>query len=80
MISESVQDAISELTALYSAEGDLLYEGDGEGGAFVVVRSVKLESQYNQRRTWVGFHITHACPFADTYPHFVRPDLTLTSL
>ena len=25
--------------------------------------------------TWIGFHITQTCPYADVYPHFVRGDL-----
>jgi hypothetical protein len=25
--------------------------------------------------SWIGFHIASTCPYADVYPHFVRPDL-----
>ena len=24
--------------------------------------------------SWIGFHITHQCPYADVYPHLIRAD------
>ena len=36
----------------------------------------RLGAPYEQVDTWVGFHITQGCPYADVYPHFVRPDLS----
>lgn len=74
MLSDGVQEALDELSVLYP-EKPLNYEEDGQGGAFVVVMEWDLAPQYEQASTWIGFHITHMCPFADTYPHYVRPDL-----
>jgi hypothetical protein len=75
MITESVQAAIDEISALYP-NTPLHVEEDGDGGAFVVLANIDLGPQYDQDETWIGFHITHMCPFADTYPHLVRPDLS----
>lgn len=49
---------------------------DPGGGAHVIVEDVPLPRIYDQKSTWVGFHITDAYPFADVYPHFVRNDLS----
>jgi hypothetical protein len=48
---------------------------DGNGGAFVVTRDIRLGSPYVQERTWIGFQITFQYPYADVYPHFTQPDL-----
>ncbi|MCC6711851.1 MAG: hypothetical protein IT344_00675 [Candidatus Dadabacteria bacterium] len=57
-------------------ENNLRYFSDAQGGAFVIIESITLSSTYNQSETWIGFHITHTCPYADVYPHFVRDDLS----
>ena len=50
---------------------------DGDGGAYVTIDEVSLAGgPYKQTATWLGFHVTHTCPYADVYPHFVRPDLS----
>lgn len=49
---------------------------DGQGGAFITVHSLALDSRYHQAETWSGFQITHTYPYADVYPHFVRHDLS----
>ena len=49
---------------------------DGKGGAFVTVKDVPLLGPYEQHSSWFGFHITHAYPYADIYPFFVRYDLS----
>ena len=46
------------------------------GGAWVLIHDVPLGAPYAQHTTWVGFFITNACPYADTYPFYVRPDLS----
>lgn len=46
------------------------------GGAWVTIHDVALGAPYAQDTTWVGFFITNACPYADTYPFYVRPDLS----
>lgn len=50
---------------------------DGQGGALVTLCDVPLDAgPFQQSDTWVGFQITHTYPYADTYPHFVRHDLS----
>ncbi|WFS23926.1 hypothetical protein [Rhizobium rhododendri] len=46
------------------------------GGAHVVIEDVPLGPPYNQAITWVGFHLSDACPYDDTYPFYVRHDLS----
>jgi hypothetical protein len=46
------------------------------GGAWILIHDVPLGAPYAQDTTWVGFFITNACPYADTYPFYVRPDLS----
>lgn len=46
------------------------------GGAYVCIHEMPLGPPYAQRSTWIAFFITNACPFADTYPFYVRPDLS----
>ena len=71
----SVETAIAELRAAYP--GRVQDQDLGDGGAKVVVTGLSLNgSPYAQSETWCGFTITHAHPYADIYPHFVRTDLT----
>lgn len=46
------------------------------GGAHVIIEDVPLGPPYNQATTWVGFHLSDACPYDDTYPFYVRADLS----
>ncbi|MER9567026.1 hypothetical protein [Mesorhizobium sp. M0571] len=47
-----------------------------DGAAFVIVEDVPLGPPYQQDSTWVGFFLSTACPDDDTYPFYVRGDLT----
>lgn len=49
---------------------------DGNGGARLIVDSVKLGPPYAQEATWIGFHVPHTYPYSDIYPHFVRHDIS----
>jgi hypothetical protein len=69
-----VQQAIAELKATFDPSA-VVVEDDGQGGAFVIVESVALNGPYEQKETWVGFHLTGQFPYADIYPVFVRSDL-----
>jgi hypothetical protein len=71
-----VERAINKLKSLFGPE-NVHVVADGSGGAFVAVLNVPLEDQYLETNTWFGFQIVHSCPFADTYPHYVRPDLKM---
>lgn len=75
MLIPEVQSAIDEIKHNYGDENVSVIE-DGNGGAFVTVDGVPLAPSYEQGKTWFGFHVTCACPYADVYPHFVRGDLT----
>ncbi|MGY3478417.1 hypothetical protein [Bradyrhizobium ottawaense] len=48
---------------------------DGSGGAYVTLDKVPLGKPWAQPDTWIGFLISFQYPYADVYPHFVRPDL-----
>ena len=74
-IAPNVLAAISEIKANFASVG-VTYKCDDGGGAYVTIESVALGEVFVQKSTWVGFHITFQYPFADVYPHFVRPDLT----
>ena len=47
-----------------------------DGGAFVVIEGLVLGAPYRQDDTWVGFFLSTACPDDDTYPFYVRGDLS----
>ena len=72
-----VQHAIAELEATFHPSA-VVAEDDGQGGAFVVVETVELTGPYEQKETWMGFHLTGQFPYADIYPVFVRGYLQLT--
>ena len=73
-IIPAVAKAIEEISCTF--EGcDVEVEGDGSGGAVVVVRGVTMGCPYVQTEVWFGFHITHQYPYADVYPHFTNADL-----
>ena len=70
-----VEAAIEEI-ARTCPHSRMLVAQDLAGGACVILEGVRLGPPYAQNETWIGFHITDACPYADVYPHFVRSDLT----
>lgn len=73
-MTPEVDAAIAEIRQQYPGHAVLVGE-DQHGGACVIVEDVSLGAPYEQATSWAGFHITHACPYADTYPHFLRDDL-----
>ena len=73
-VTPAVVKAIDEIRRTF--EGcDVEVEGDGSGGAELVVRSVPMGCPYVQAEVWFGFHITFQYPYADVYPHFTNTDL-----
>jgi hypothetical protein len=74
-MTPDVEEAVAEIRAHYQGH-TVLVGPDKDGGAVVIVEGVAVGSPYQQAESWVGFHITHACPYADVYPHFVRGDLS----
>jgi hypothetical protein len=73
-LTPDVAEAIRELAEKYPSAA-ITARPDEQGGAFVVVDEVPLGAPYSQPGSWVGFHVTHTCPYADVYPLFVRGDL-----
>lgn len=74
-MSPAVEKAIEAIRARYGADG-LLVAADRDGGAYVIVEGVPIGAPFAQENSWIGFHIPSTCPYADVYPHFVRPDLS----
>jgi hypothetical protein len=73
----AVEKAITELRACFP-NNPLELVLDGSGGAFITMQAIPLGPPWAQADTWIGFQITFQYPYADVYPHFVRPDLSRT--
>lgn len=73
-MTPDVAEAVDEIKGHFGGH-TVLVGPDKDGGAVVIVEHIALGAPYAQSDTWLGFHITHACPYADVYPHFVRGDL-----
>lgn len=73
-MTPDVAEAIDEIKRHFG-KLSVLIGPDKDGGAVVIVEGHALGSPYAQPDTWLGFHVTHCCPYADVYPHFVRSDL-----
>jgi hypothetical protein len=71
----AVEKAIGEVRACFP-NNPLEVVPDGSGGAFVIMQVIPLGPPWAQADTWIGFQITFQYPYADVYPHFVRPDLS----
>src|SRR2546430_926535 len=65
-VAEAVVEVVKKFSRA-SARG----APDKDGGARGILEDVLLRAQGN---SWIGFHITHQCPYADVYPHFIRAD------
>lgn len=74
-LKEPVAEALSEISASFRAHR-VDHEPDGQGGAFLRIHDVAVGKAFTQPTSWVGFQITFQYPFADIYPHYLRPDLT----
>ena len=70
----TVQGAIDAIIGQFGTNR-VLFGADREGGAYVVVEDIAVGVPFAQEDSWIGFHIPSTCPYADVYPHFVRPDL-----
>lgn len=74
-MTPEVEEAIEEIRQRFKGCA-ILVGPDKDGGACVIIEDMPVGAPYEQSHSWVGFHITHACPYADVYPHFVRGDLS----
>lgn len=75
-MTPEVEQAIAEIQSAFPNCPVTATAANG-GGGYVIVENVPLPGPgiYEQKSTWIGFHITDAYPYADVYPHFVRDDL-----
>ena len=64
-----IDEAIEEVRGQF-ADYELQLNRDTEG-AVVIIENVYVGDQYEPNRTWLGFRITSAYPYADVYPHYV---------
>jgi hypothetical protein len=74
-VKPDVRQAIAEIEAEY-ADAQVRVREDGEGGAYVIVDEVDVGPLYHPGKSWIGFRITFQYPYSDTYPHYVRGDLS----
>ena len=70
----AVTQAIEELSAQFG--GGVRFIELPDQSVSVYVDGIALGSPYAQSDTWVGFTLVPVYPYADVYPHFVRPDLS----
>jgi hypothetical protein len=71
----AVVQAIAELKAQFGGARVQVAELPDEG-AQVWVEGLELGPPYQQSDSWCGFTLAPLYPYADVYPHFVRPDLS----
>jgi len=74
-LKATVAQAIEEIRARFEGH-EVRVREDGEGGAIVTVDDLALGPLYAQATTWLSARIVCTYPYADVYPHYVRPDLT----
>lgn len=73
-ITAEVAEAVGEIrTAFPGHQVDVA--ADDQGGAFVRVHEIDIGTAFAPNVSWIGFQITFQYPFADVYPHYLRPDL-----
>jgi hypothetical protein len=73
-MKDAVAQAISQLQKQFG-EPHVAVTPAPDGGARVVVDSLELGPPFLQSDSWFGFSLAPLYPYADVYPHFVRPDL-----
>lgn len=70
-----VEAAIGELRSHYSPLPVHVFPA-ACGGAHVVIEDVPVGPPFAQGTSWVGFFLSSACPEDDTYPFYMREDLS----
>ncbi len=73
-MTPAITTAIEQIRATFPASLLDIDEMAGAGVA-VMLHGLPLGAPYVQPETWIGFMVTFQYPYADVYPHFVRPDL-----
>ena len=60
-------------------DSNVVAEGDGSGGAYVVIERVALGDKFTPPITWVGGHVSVQFPYADIYPIFIGAEVRRVS-
>ena len=76
-MNSEVEHAVEELSLCF---GDTEVEvcPTEDGGVIVTINPVDVGPGYSPQKTWMKFAISFQYPYADIYPHFLRPDLVRT--
>lgn len=74
MLVPAVAEAVEALRANYPSHV-LTATEDADGGTVVIIQDIDVSAGCAPATTWIGFRITFQYPYADIYPHYVRPDL-----
>jgi len=69
-----VASAVEELKRQFP-DATVVTVEDGQGGAYVVMENMVLDSRFNPSTTWIGFHIPPLYPYADIYPVFMGDEV-----
>ena len=69
-MKQDVANAIEELKQAFPSSTVTSSE-DGQGGAYVVVETVRIGRRFVPSDTWMGGHIPPLYPYADIYPVFI---------
>jgi hypothetical protein len=72
---EAVANGIAEITASYGSD-NVRAVPDGQGGAWVEIKTVALGMPYEQDNTFLICQLQFTLPAADVYPMFLRGDLS----
>lgn len=70
-----VAKALEQIKRAFQAH-EILVAESACGGAYVIIEGVQIGDPFEQATSWVGLFLTNACPDADTYPFYVRADLS----
>jgi len=73
-VTPAIQAAVTEIEQAFPGHRIELTP-ENQGGAYVIVHDLAIGEGYIPATTWAGFLITFQYPYADVYPHFVRPDI-----
>ena len=69
-VKAEVGEAIEEMKRAFPCS-EVTVSEDGQGGAHVVVESVRIGACYEPVESWLGGHIPAQYPYADIYPVFM---------
>ena len=76
-MNSKVEQAVQELSLRFG-DAEVEARPTGDGGAIVTINPVDVGPGYRPQKTWMKFAISFQYPYADIYPHFVRPNLVRT--